>query len=120
MKHASAERIALLLGVILFIIALAFGMLEHEHEEAAHNQLNIFNESWMNLIFAVVSLIVVWFIATAPKDEFDRIVAANPEILDEWDEECGDRMTKLVFIGRHMDKDALIAGLDDCLVPWVH
>ncbi len=61
-----------------------------------------------------------WFIATAPKDEFDRIVAANPEILDEWDEECGDRMTKLVFIGRHMDKDALIAGLDDCLVPWVH
>ena len=65
MKHASAERIALLLGVILFIIALAFGMLEHEHEEVAHTQLNIFNESWMNLIFAVVSLIVVWFIATA-------------------------------------------------------
>ena len=32
MKHASAERIALLLGVILFIVALAFGMLEHEHE----------------------------------------------------------------------------------------
>ncbi len=65
MKHASAERIALLLGVILFIIALAFGMLEHEHEEVAHTQLNIFNESWMNMIFAVVSLIVVWFIATA-------------------------------------------------------
>jgi hypothetical protein len=65
MKHASAERIALLLGVILFIVALAFGMLEHEHEETAHTQLNIFNESWMNLIFAVVSLFVVWFIATA-------------------------------------------------------
>lgn len=65
MKHASAERIALLLGVILFIIALAFGMLEHEHEEVAYTQLNIFNESWMNMIFAVVSLIVVWFIATA-------------------------------------------------------
>ena len=65
MKHASAERIALLLGVILFIVALAFGMLEHEHEETAHTQLNIFNESWMNLIFAIVSLFVVWFIATA-------------------------------------------------------
>ena len=65
MKHASAERIALLLGVILFIVALAFGMLEHEHEETAHTQLNIFNENWMNLIFAVVSLFVVWFIATA-------------------------------------------------------
>ena len=65
MKHASAERIALLLGVILFIVALAFGMLEHEHEETAHTQLNIFNEKWMNLIFAIVSLFVVWFIATA-------------------------------------------------------
>ena len=64
MRHASAERIALLLGVILFIVALAFGMFEHEHEEVAHTQLNIFNESWMNLIFAVISLFVVWFIVT--------------------------------------------------------
>ena len=32
MRHASAERIALLLGVILFIVALAFGMFEHGHE----------------------------------------------------------------------------------------
>ena len=67
MKHASAERIALLLGVLLFIVALAFGMLEHEHEHeaAVHTQLNIFDEYWMNLIFAAVSLFVVWFIATA-------------------------------------------------------
>ena len=67
LKHASAERIALLLGVILFIVALAFGMLEHEHEheEAVHTQLNIFDEYWMNLIFAIMSLFVVWFIATA-------------------------------------------------------
>ena len=65
MHHASGERIALLLGVILFIVALAFGMFEHEHEEALHTQLNIFDEYWMNLIFAVISLFVVWFIATA-------------------------------------------------------
>ena len=70
MKHASAERIALLLGIILFIVALAFGMLEHEHEEAVeaiHTQLNIFDEYWLNLVFAIVSLFVVWFIATAPE-----------------------------------------------------
>ena len=72
LRHASAERIALLLGVILFIVALAFGMLEHEHEhegtvEAVHTQLNIFDEYWMNLIFAAVSLFVVWFIARAPE-----------------------------------------------------
>ena len=72
LKHASAERIALLLGVILFIVALAFGMLEHEHEheeavETLHTHLNIFDEYWMNLLFAIVSLFVVWFIATAPE-----------------------------------------------------
>ena len=65
MRHASAERIALLLGVILFIVALAFGMFKHGHEATSLTQLNIFNEYWMNLIFAVISLFVVWFIATA-------------------------------------------------------
>lgn len=70
MRHPSAERIALLLGVVIFIIALAFGLLEHDHEhehEAAEtvSHLNIFDEYWMNLFFAIVSLFVVWFIATA-------------------------------------------------------
>ena len=26
-------------------------------------------------------------------------------------------MTKLVFIGRHMDREVLEKGLDECLVP---
>ena len=51
----------------------------------------------------------------APEAEKKKIIEANPEIMDEWDDEVGDRMTKLVFIGRHLDKDALIAGLDACL-----
>lgn len=71
LKQASAERIALLLGIVLFIVALALGMLEHEHEheaaEAVHTQLNIFDEYWMNLIFSIISLFVVWFIASAPE-----------------------------------------------------
>ena len=70
MQHPSAERIALLLGVVIFIIALASGLLEHDHEhahEAAEtaSHLNIFDEYWLNLFFAIVSLFVVWFIATA-------------------------------------------------------
>ena len=70
LKHASAERIALLLGVVIFIIALAFGLLEHDHEhehEAAEtlSHVNVFDEYWLNLFFAIVSLFVVWFIATA-------------------------------------------------------
>ncbi|MFR7797426.1 MAG: GTP-binding protein [Collinsella sp.] len=35
-----------------------------------------------------------------------------------WDDETGDRMTSLCIIGRHMDKDALIASLDACLTDW--
>lgn len=68
MKHASAERIALLLGVVIFIIALVSGLLEHEHEHEAAETLthvHVFDEYWINLIFAVVSLFAVWFIATA-------------------------------------------------------
>ena len=70
LRHASAERIALLLGVVIFIIALAFGLLEHDHEhehEAVEtlSHVNVFDEYWLNLFFAIVSLIVVWFIATA-------------------------------------------------------
>ena len=69
LRHASAERIALLLGVVIFIIALALGLLEHDHEhehEAAEtlSHVNVFDEYWLNLFFAIVSLVVVWFIAT--------------------------------------------------------
>lgn len=33
-----------------------------------------------------------------------------------WDDEWGDRETKLVFIGAGMDESAIVDGLDDCLV----
>ena len=59
-----------------------------------------------------------YFIASAPDDERKKIIAENPEVMDEWDDYTGDRQTKLCFIGRHMDKDAVIKGLDDCLVDW--
>ena len=60
------------------------------------------------------------FIASAPDDIRARLIAENPEVMDDWDETCGDRETKICFIGQRMDKDALIAGLDACLVDWQH
>jgi G3E family GTPase len=33
--------------------------------------------------------------------------------------EVGDRMTKLCFIGRNLDRDELVRGLDKCLTDWV-
>lgn len=55
-----------------------------------------------------------WF-ATAPKEELEAMKAADPSITKDWDPVYGDRMIKLVFIGQKMDKDAIIAQLDDCL-----
>ena len=56
----------------------------------------------------------LWF-ATAPKDELMRMVEQNPGILKDWDEEYGDRMVKLVFIGQNLDKEQLARDLDECL-----
>ena len=50
--------------------------------------------------------------------EKQKIIDENPEIMQIWDDETGDRMTSLCIIGRHMDKDALIAALDACLTDW--
>ncbi|MCF0164790.1 MAG: arsenic efflux protein [Bacteroidales bacterium] len=63
------RRLALLAGEIAFIAALAFGMLEHEHgaEGEGHAGLHIFDEYWINLIFAILSIFVVWFTVVSPR-----------------------------------------------------
>jgi G3E family GTPase len=59
------------------------------------------------------------WVATAPEAEFKQIIADNPEIMDNWDDEVGDRENRLCIIGRHMDKDDIIAKLDACLTDYV-
>ncbi len=59
------------------------------------------------------------FVASAPEEEQKQILAENPELLDEWDPVCGDRQTKLVFIGRDMDRTKVERGLDACLADWI-
>ncbi len=59
------------------------------------------------------------WVATAPEAEFKQIVADNPEIMDSWDPEVGDRENRLCIIGRHMDKDDIVAKLDACLTDYV-
>ena len=56
----------------------------------------------------------LWF-ATAPEDEFRELMAQNPDMMKDWDEDYGDRMIKLVFIGRGMDRTAITEALDACL-----
>ena len=55
------------------------------------------------------------WIASAPEAERKQIIKENPEVLKEWDENVGDRMIKLVFIGQKMNKEEIISTLDKCL-----
>lgn len=58
-----------------------------------------------------------WY-ATMPKEQLDRLLAAEPKLQRDWDERYGDRMQKIVFIGQKMDasmKEYLKEILDGCL-----
>ena len=55
------------------------------------------------------------WIAAFPEDERKEILALNPDILETWHPVYGDRINKLVFIGRGMDKEAIIRALDACI-----
>lgn len=57
-----------------------------------------------------------WY-ATAPEEELMVMMEREPGLRRDWDEEYGDRMIKLVFIGRDLDRAALASALDACLEP---
>lgn len=56
------------------------------------------------------------WIATMPKDQLDELLAREEQLRKEWDDKVGDRMIKIVFIGQHLQKEAICKDLDKCLV----
>lgn len=56
----------------------------------------------------------LWY-ASAPAEELERLMAAEPGMLRDWDPVYGDRMIKLVIIGQNLDREAISAELDRCL-----
>ena len=56
-----------------------------------------------------------WY-ATMPEKELEALKTVQPGLRRDWDEKYGDRMQKLVFIGQKLDKEAITAALDKCLL----
>ena len=55
-----------------------------------------------------------WY-ATMPKDQLEMMLERDEKLRRDWDEQYGDRMQKLVFIGQHLDKQQITDDLDFCL-----
>ena len=55
------------------------------------------------------------WLASCPPAEQKRVLAEEPEMKKDWDEKVGDRMIKMVIIGRHLDKEKICSDLDACL-----
>lgn len=55
-----------------------------------------------------------WY-ATMPAEELADFLAKNPGVARDWHDTYGDRMQKLVFIGQHIDREAITKDLDFCL-----
>ncbi|MDY6251513.1 MAG: GTP-binding protein, partial [Bacteroidales bacterium] len=53
--------------------------------------------------------------ATAPEAELRDMMARDPQLRRDWDDTYGDRMEKIVFIGQHLDREAIARELDKCL-----
>lgn len=55
------------------------------------------------------------WIACYPEMQREMILQMNPDIASSWHPVYGDRINKIVFIGRNMDKKAIIEAMDNCI-----
>ena len=55
------------------------------------------------------------WIAAFPEKDRKQILELNPDIAASWHPVYGDRMNKIVFIGRGMPKEEIIRALDACI-----
>ncbi|QGH32860.1 GTP-binding protein [Gracilibacillus salitolerans] len=56
------------------------------------------------------------WLASYSEEDQEELKAQDPALFEGWDEQTGDRMTELVFIGSNMDMEHIVNSLNKCLV----
>ena len=56
----------------------------------------------------------LWFV-TMPEEQLEEMMRRDPVLRRDWDPFYGDRMQKIVFIGRNMDTGLIDSLMDSCL-----
>jgi len=59
---------------------------------------------------------ISYWVASLPISQQEEILRKNPGLNETWDEEFGDRHTKLVFIGMDLNVEMITKELDGCLL----
>lgn len=57
-----------------------------------------------------------YWLATMPEDQQQEVLAAEPDVKAKWDNQWGDRLNEIVFIGVSMNRADIEARLDLCLL----
>ncbi|AOZ91423.1 GTP-binding protein [Paenibacillus crassostreae] len=57
-----------------------------------------------------------FWLATLSEEERQDVFTNEPELSEKWNEQWGDRMNEIVFIGIKMDKNEIEVLLDSCLL----
>lgn len=58
------------------------------------------------------------WVSAMPEEEQKIVFENYPEVLESWDEEYGDRMNQIVFIGKGYKKEDIKKKLDQCIAAW--
>ena len=56
-----------------------------------------------------------FWIDALPDEQKHVYIMQNPDIMKDWREDVGDRLVKIVFIGKEMNKEEIFKALDSCL-----
>lgn len=56
------------------------------------------------------------WVASGTKEEQEEVLKSYPELMEDWDEEWGDRINQIVFIGKILNEESVVEALDNCLV----